>query len=115
MELTPGLSFLARNLGIPSIMLFFIHRAASTFGFVLSLWTILMASIAALIVFVVGHNFANRIFHARDAKRMGARLAPRLKGNWPGNFDFISKILESYETGYLGGCTDGYARHEKRH
>ncbi|KAJ7115327.1 cytochrome P450 monooxygenase pc-1 [Mycena epipterygia] len=102
MKLTPGAVFLTRNLVVPTILVLLIHQAAAKLGFALSIWTVFLASVAAPIVFVVARNVAAGIYHERDAQRMCARLAPRLKGKWPGNFDFISKMMRSYETGYLG-------------
>ncbi|KAF7369356.1 hypothetical protein MVEN_00264200 [Mycena venus] len=102
MKLTPGVHFLTRNLVVPGTLLVLTHRAAAQFGFAVPLWTVLLASISAHIVFIVARIFATQRYHELDAKRMGARLAPRLKGKWPGNFDFISKLMQAYDTGYLG-------------
>lgn len=102
MELTPGVHFLARNLVVPGILVLLTHRAAAKFGIGVSIWTVLVASVSAPIAFLVARSVATERYHARDAKRMGARLAPRLRGKWPGNLDFISKLLQAYEIGYLG-------------
>ncbi|KAJ7872727.1 cytochrome P450 monooxygenase pc-1 [Mycena leptocephala] len=102
MELTPGVHFLARNLVVPGILVLLTHRAAAKFGIGVSIWTVLVASVSAPIAYLVARSVATERYHARDAKRMGARLAPRVRGKWPGNLDFISKLLQAYEIGYLG-------------
>ncbi|KAJ6568864.1 cytochrome P450 [Mycena capillaripes] len=102
MKLTPGVHFLARNLVIPGILVLLTHSAAAKLGLGVSIWSVLLVSVSAPIAFVVARIVVTQILHERDAKRMGARLAPRLKGKRPGNFDFISEMLQSYETGYLG-------------
>ncbi|KAJ7189979.1 cytochrome P450 monooxygenase pc-1 [Mycena pura] len=102
MELTPGIRFLTRNLVVPSIFVLLAHRAATWLGFGVSLWTVLLASVVAPIAFAVARNVAIEIHHRREAERLGARLAPRIAGKWPGNFDFVSKLLYEAEHGYLG-------------
>ncbi|KAJ7465949.1 cytochrome P450 monooxygenase pc-1 [Mycena latifolia] len=102
MEFTPGVRFLARNLVVPSLLILVIHRAATEFGTELSIWKALVAAVVTPITFIVARNVATSAYHKQDAERMGARLAPRLRGKWPGNFDFISKLMQAYVTGYLG-------------
>ncbi|KAJ7861903.1 cytochrome P450 [Mycena leptocephala] len=108
MELTPGVHFLARNLVVPGILVLLTHRAAAKFGIGVSIWTVLVASVSAPIAYLVARSVATERYHARDAKRMGARLAPRVRGKWPGNLDFISKLLQAYEIGYLAGSRIRY-------
>ena len=37
----------------------------------------------------------------REARRMGARQIPRLKGKWPGNLDIMIAVAESRKNTYL--------------
>ncbi|KAF4568490.1 hypothetical protein EYR36_010502 [Pleurotus pulmonarius] len=38
----------------------------------------------------------------REAKRLGARLIPRVRGSFPGNLDVLRNMMEEFENGYLG-------------
>ena len=39
--------------------------------------------------------------HHREAKRLGARLVPRIRGRWPGNVDVLLRIMKSRNTHYI--------------
>ncbi|KAJ7086135.1 cytochrome P450 monooxygenase pc-1 [Mycena belliarum] len=103
MVLTPGLRFLARNLLFPTLLILLARGLANaTFGSPLSIWTALWVSAVAAVSFVVVSTAARSAYHEVQAKSMGARLAPRVKGRWPGNVDVLRYLLATYETGYLG-------------
>ncbi|KAJ7164007.1 hypothetical protein C8R43DRAFT_1122965 [Mycena crocata] len=87
MKLSPGARFLARNLLPPAIAISFARALANAF------------------VLVVGQTMVMPVYHELHAKSMGARLAPQIKGRWPGNIDVLRHLLKIYETGYLG---DGF-------
>jgi hypothetical protein len=38
---------------------------------------------------------------SRAARRMGAKLIPRLKGKWPGNLDILLKLVSAPRKGYI--------------
>lgn len=46
-------------------------------------------------------QFADRM-QQRDARRMGARPIPRVRGKWPGNADVYLQLLKAYSTTYVG-------------
>ncbi|KAJ6482845.1 cytochrome P450 [Mycena vitilis] len=106
MQPPQGLRFLARNLLIPAIFIFFVRKAGNaTLALVVSTQSVFYCVIGGAAVFIVGHAAATSVYSKLQAKSMTARLAPKVKGNWPGNIDVLRHLLEIYETGYLG---DGF-------
>ncbi|KAJ7164002.1 cytochrome P450 [Mycena crocata] len=106
MQLSPGVRSLVSNLLLPAIAISFARAIANVFGLALSVWTVLWAFLGGALVFVVGKTAVMSVYHKLHAKSMGARLAPQIKGRWPGNIDVLKHLLEIYETGYLG---DGFS------
>ncbi|KAI0041067.1 cytochrome P450 [Auriscalpium vulgare] len=52
-------------------------------------------------------------FQSREARRLGARPIPRVRGRWPGNFDVVLKIVKSFESGYvLQGFADLFEEYQ---
>ncbi|KAJ7454718.1 cytochrome P450 [Mycena latifolia] len=106
MELSPGVRFLACNLLLPAISVFLARGVANaTLGLAVSPWTVLWVSATGAASLAVIRAAATAVYHEFQAKSMGARLAPRVRGRWPGNVDVLRELLAIYETGYLG---DGF-------
>ncbi|KAF7330275.1 hypothetical protein MVEN_02465400 [Mycena venus] len=108
MEATPGVRFLARNLLIPAIFIFFARRLVNaTFGLTVSVQSVLWLSLGGIVAFAVAHTVASSVYQWFQAKSMGARLAPEIKGKWLGNIDVLQHLLDEQETGqsYLGGLS----------
>ncbi|KAJ7620599.1 cytochrome P450 [Mycena polygramma] len=111
MQLPQGLRFLVRNLLVPTISIFFARKAASaTLGVVVSTQSLIYCVIGGAAVFIVGHAAATSVYQKVQAKSMGARVAPKVKGKWPGNIDVLRHLLEIYETGYLGDGFYGFVK-----
>jgi hypothetical protein len=66
-----------------------LHLLSNYTTFHLSIWTQLLVHFITL----VGYNTASNIWRdwkeAREARRLGARIIPRVKTNWPGNVDIL--------------------------
>ena len=82
---------------IPSLILTLTLRVAGTR---LGLW-----SIPAYPTFVVLSAFVRDWYtqasRRREARRMGGRLAPTIKGKWPGNIDLMLRIRNAAHDDYL--------------
>ncbi|KAJ6608854.1 cytochrome P450 [Mycena sp. CBHHK59/15] len=94
MVLPPGLRFVAHNLLAPLFSILLIQGVAThaPYGFGWSVWVVPVTSL----------HIVTEKRQSREAEAMGARLAPRAKGKWPGNIDLLRSLLAAYETGYLG-------------
>jgi hypothetical protein len=102
---TPGIAFLGRtvllasslSLGVISFLQF-----VTKSGFSFPPWTLLVGASISLPI-----GFALRVLYVgiarrRQAARMGARLAPRVKGKRFGNLDFMLNLVQQFKNGYLG-------------
>ena len=60
------------------------------------------------------YNFAwvqyEDIRQHREAKRLGAKMVPRFKGKWPGNFDFLWGLISQAKTDYMGQYLENLLR-----
>lgn len=58
------------------------------------------------IIFIVTWGYARLQYtdwmQQREARRMGARPIPRVRGRWPGNLDIYLRLLKAYDTTYVG-------------
>ncbi|KAH9927640.1 cytochrome P450 [Fomitopsis serialis] len=65
-----------------------------------------LLAVPAHVVFIVFWAYTRLQYadwmHRRDARRMGARPIPRVRGRWPGNLDIYLQLLKAYHTTYLG-------------
>lgn len=110
MEFPPGVRFLARNLLTPAISVFIARGAANAaLGLSVSIWTVFGVSVGGVIALSVISAAVTAVYQRFHARSMGARLAPSVKGRWPGNVDVLRRLLEIYQTGYLGRLICGSA------
>ncbi|KAJ7220117.1 cytochrome P450 monooxygenase pc-1 [Mycena pura] len=103
MKISPGIRFLVRNLLPPVACIFFARGVANaTFGFTVSTLAALGLSAAGLLVLAAGKVATTTLYYHLQAKAAGARLAPTVKGKWPGNVDVLKNLLQGLKFGYLG-------------
>ncbi|CAE6540278.1 unnamed protein product [Rhizoctonia solani] len=55
-------------------------------------------------------NAVRDVMRNREAKRLGARVVPKVKGKWPGNIDLMVKMVKSTRTGYVAEVWDELAK-----
>ncbi|OAX37328.1 cytochrome P450, partial [Rhizopogon vinicolor AM-OR11-026] len=101
--ITPGIDFLGRTvLCAGSLYLVTISFARFTSALSFPPWILLLgASISLPIAFALRVLYVDLI-HCRQATRMGARLAPLVKGKQFGNIDFMLNMVEQVKNGYPG-------------
>ncbi|EMD40964.1 hypothetical protein CERSUDRAFT_111537 [Gelatoporia subvermispora B] len=110
---TPGVLFLIwilPTLAVPPAVIFF-SSVILYYVFDVQL-SMLLCSVIWILVLPL--FYACRVWlkfrsHRRAAARLGAVLPPVLEGELPGNFDILTKLLESFSTGYLGDILLGAA------
>lgn len=61
----------------------------------------LPAHFLAIILWGCIRNVYYDINQVREAKRMGAKPVPRIKGKWPGNIDVLLRMMKAFKTAYL--------------
>ena len=59
------------------------------------------AHISAIILWGYIRNLYYDVRQSREAKRLGARPVPRIKGKWPGNVDVLLRMMKAFKTAYL--------------
>ncbi|KAH9840624.1 cytochrome P450 [Rhodofomes roseus] len=63
-------------------------------------------AIPTYVVFIAVWGYARLQYgdwmHRRDARRMGSRPIPRVRGKWLGNLDIYLQLIAAYHTRYLG-------------
>ncbi|CAE6503085.1 unnamed protein product [Rhizoctonia solani] len=55
-------------------------------------------------------NVARDVMREREARRLGARIIPRVKGKWPGNIDIMVNLVRSIHTTYVAEVWDELAK-----
>ncbi|OAX32010.1 hypothetical protein K503DRAFT_654342, partial [Rhizopogon vinicolor AM-OR11-026] len=65
-------------------------------------WILLLGVSISLPIGFVLRVLCIDFIHRRQAARMGARLAPLVKGKWFGNLDFLFYMIEQVKNGYPG-------------
>ncbi|KAJ7183187.1 cytochrome P450 [Mycena filopes] len=106
MKPSPGVRLLGRIVVVPAICIFLARGVANaTLGLAISVEFVFRVSVGGLVSYTVGRAVAKSVYERFHAYSLGARFAPKVTGRWPGNIDVLRKILQIYETGYLG---DGF-------
>ncbi|KAJ7031871.1 cytochrome P450 monooxygenase pc-1 [Mycena alexandri] len=106
---TPGLKLIARlTLKVFSKQValgFGVHYVSKRMGFNTPVWATVLLSVASLPLYCCYRVVEEAVRHRREANALGARLAPRVPGKWPGNFDFLRTMIHNRAHGYP---TDGF-------
>lgn len=103
---SPGVAYLSRGLlsvVVPAASaVIIVVRLASLKGVRVSPWLMSAVVLGAAPLGFAAYILADEISQQRKAKRLGARLIPRVKGKWPGNLDKIVTMVMKTENEYLG-------------
>nr|GAT57937.1 cytochrome P450 [Mycena chlorophos] len=67
----------------------------------------ILASLASVPMQAAARNWLKYWHQKREAAALGARLAPRVRGEWPGNLDIMRDIMNMRLTGYPGDAFVG--------
>lgn len=59
------------------------------------------AHVAAIIFWGYVRNVHYDIKQAQEARQLGAKPVPRIKGKWPGNIDILMRMMKAFKTAYL--------------
>ncbi|KAF7966888.1 hypothetical protein HWV62_36642 [Athelia sp. TMB] len=114
--LTPGLAFIARgliSLILPCILIAGIRLfLAVQFHLVVPIWATIALSILALPFVLIARYQIHQYHHRRRAAALGARMAPTLVGNWPGNLDILLDAMQKLVASYPG---DGHWQWIEKH
>lgn len=103
---TPGLAFLGRallSLAFPCAIIATIRFILNDhFGLSISTWS-LAAGIAIGVPLMMAVRIGiDEVTQRRRAAALGARIAPRIQGKWPGNLDILRTMLKISREGYPG-------------
>lgn len=103
---SPGVAYLSRGLlsvVVPAASaVIIVVRLASLKGVRVSPWLMSAVVLGAAPLGFAAYVLADEISQQRKAKRLGARLIPRIKGKWPGNLDKVVTMVMKNENEYLG-------------
>ncbi|KAG9087188.1 hypothetical protein FRC06_002688, partial [Ceratobasidium sp. 370] len=97
------LTSLARFIGLP-VTLVYVGFGFSKFHSTSWLHTILVGIlyIFSVPLFWSVRNVVRLRLQDREARRLGARPIPRIKGKWPGNIDVLVDMFKTMQKGYIG-------------
>ncbi|CAE6436778.1 unnamed protein product [Rhizoctonia solani] len=104
------LTGLARFIGYPAFVLTAALRLARPDRFPDSKLLLGALYVLAVPTFWGFRNVVREGMREREAKRLGARTVPKVKGKWPGNIDILIKLVKSTHTGYVAEVWDEFAK-----
>ncbi|KAG2143715.1 cytochrome P450 [Suillus clintonianus] len=103
---SPGVAYLTRGLlsiFVPAASsVIIVVGLASLKGVRVSPWIISAVVLGVAPLRFAAYILADGRSQKRKAKRLGARLVPRVQGKWPGNLDKLVNMLLKSEDEYLG-------------
>ncbi|KAG2143717.1 cytochrome P450 [Suillus clintonianus] len=103
---SPGVAYLTRSLlsvVVPAASSIIIAvRLASLKGVRVSPWIISAVVLGTAPLGFAAYILADGRSQKRKAKRLGARLIPRVQGKWPGNLDKVVNMILKNEDEYIG-------------
>lgn len=104
--LTPGIVFLSRallTLALPLTVILGVRIVlADTLNITIPIPALLAGfSVLLPIALSVRHGLS-LMSEKRRAAKMGARIAPKVVGKWPGNLDKLIQIVKNVRYGYPG-------------
>ncbi|KAF8747683.1 cytochrome P450, partial [Rhizoctonia solani] len=95
------LTSLARFIGYPAFALTAALRLARPARIPESKLLLSVLYVLAVPTFWGFRNVVRDRLREREAKRLGARVVPRVKGKWPGNIDIMLKLVKSLHGSYV--------------
>lgn len=104
--LTPGAIFVGRAivalLFACGVLVTVRYILSDHFGIVISTQVCLAATAVLLPQVVYVPYCLAQLQHRRRAAALGARVAPKVVGKWPGNLDRLIAVVSNIQNGYLG-------------
>lgn len=82
---------------LPAVVL---EELCHAFGFRLGLLKLPAYFLAIMMAGSLRNAFYD-IKQVQEAKRLGAKPIPRIKGKWPGNIDVLFRMMKAFKTAYL--------------
>ena len=58
------------------------------------------ANVLAIVAWNSVRNIIYDIQQRRNARRLGAKQVPRIRGKWPGNIDILLRMMKAFKTAY---------------
>uniref|UniRef100_A0A0W0FZY7 SET domain-containing protein n=1 Tax=Moniliophthora roreri TaxID=221103 RepID=A0A0W0FZY7_MONRR len=101
----PGILFLFKLLvllSIPPIATILFKKLLDFIDIHIPTWLYILAAALCLPAYAMTASVLKEDRQRREANTMGARLAPKVKGKWPGNVDIIVEALQKFRFGYPG-------------
>jgi hypothetical protein len=71
-------------------------------GLNIPIWATALLAVASLPLYICYRVLRRDALQRREAEAMGARIAPVIKGKWPGNIDWMQKMVHNRVHGYPG-------------
>ncbi|KAJ7905904.1 cytochrome P450 [Mycena leptocephala] len=106
----PGVNLLARLtvrvFSRPIALGFGIHYVSRRVGLNIPIWATALLAVASLPLYICYRVLRRDALQRREAEAMGARIAPVIKGKWPGNIDWMQKMVHNRVHGYPGDGLD---------
>jgi hypothetical protein len=104
---TPGIDFILRTLtrfGLPPILLSVVARAlVREYGdYTIPTWVLISASLLSMPLIPITGIVGTRWYNRYHAWKLGARVAPEVRGKRIGNFDVLQMLEDSIQNDYLG-------------
>ena len=84
---------------LPSLALSYV-LSLSTFR-PLPLYLSLPAHLLIILIWGVVRNLYSDYRQSREAKSLGAKPIPRVKGKWPGNIDLLLRMMKAFKHSYI--------------
>ncbi|TFK72654.1 cytochrome P450 [Pluteus cervinus] len=107
--LTPGVRFIGGYFAtsiVPLAGAFALQHALAHFAdLLIPTWLLLTIAFISFPVISAFTIITKEIKDRRDAAAVGARLAPRAEGVYPGNYDILTTMLNNWKFGYPGMLT----------
>ena len=103
LSVPPGVPFLFKLLLIvatPPCVVFGLSRLLIPRGIDLPTWAWILAAVLSGPLALTVRVWSKYHSFRRGAERLGAVMPPEMVGNWIGNWDLLTRILEAFEKGY---------------
>jgi len=105
MVITPSVDFLVKGtyfLSVPAVVAYAVGLVSERFGTPIPAWTLVLTGLIAAPILAAARISHIRLRHRQEAVALGAKMAPCVRGKWPGNADVLKTMQHRYAYGYLG-------------
>lgn len=98
--ITPGIVFLARRCAFLAVAGCFFVALGRYITY--PLWALVFLTYSSgPVIFILQKHYLS-LRDQRDAAALGARIFPKVKGKWIGNFDILTMMKHNWNFGYPG-------------